>query len=63
MVNNPPANAGDMRDLNSIPRSGRRLEKYQLELTGKKAIVTLEIRTDWRKSKHGIDNPWDALRV
>ena len=31
MVNNPPANAGDTRDVNSIPRSGRKLEKYQLE--------------------------------
>ena len=27
MVKNPPANAGDSRDVDSIPRSGRPLEE------------------------------------
>ena len=27
MVKNPPANAGDIRDLGSIPRSGRSLKE------------------------------------
>ena len=48
MVKNPPANAGDARDLGSIPGSGRPLEKEMATHSS-----TLAWRIPWTE-----ETPW-----
>ena len=40
MVNNPPANAGDIRDMGTIPGSGKSLPVFMLgESHGQRSLV------------------------
>ena len=51
MVKNLPANAGDIRDMSSIPRLGRSLEK---EMATHSSILAWRI--PWREEPGGLQS-------
>ena len=61
MVKNPPANAGDIRDIGSTPESGRSpgggndnpLQYFHLENSKDKGA--------WRATVHGVAKSWTQL--
>ena len=57
MVKNPPANAGDARDVSSVPMWGRSLEK---EMAVHSRILAWEI--PWTEES-GSYSPWGCKRV
>ena len=61
VVQNPPANAGDIRDAGSIPGSGRSLEK---EMATYSSFLAWRIPMDrgaWRATVHGVAKSWTGL--
>ena len=62
VVKNPPANAGDIRNLGSIPGLGRSLEKG---MATHSSILCLENPLDrgtWWATVHGVTNSWTRLK-
>ena len=52
MVNNPPANAGDARDMGSIPRSGRSLGEGSSKPFQYSLLENPTDRGAWRATVH-----------
>ena len=54
VVRNPPSNAGDARDVNSIPGSGRSPGVGNGNLLQYSCLESSMDRGDWRAAIHGV---------
>ena len=54
MVNNPPANAGDVRDAGSIPVSGRAPGRVNGNPLQYSCLENPMDRRDWRATVYGV---------
>ena len=65
MVKNPPASAGDVRDVGSIPGSGRSPGEGNASIPYPLQHSCLENRMDrgaWRATVHGVKRSWTRLK-
>ena len=58
MVKNPPANAGDRRDMGLIPGSGRYLGGGNGNLLQYSCLENPMDRGAWRATVHGVTKSW-----
>ena len=58
MVKNLPANAGDVREVSSIPGSGRSLEGGNGNPLQYSCLENSMDRGAWRATIHGVTNSW-----
>ena len=58
MVKNPPANAGDIRDMGLIPGSGRYLGGGNGNLLQYSCLENPMDRGAWRATVHGVTKSW-----
>ena len=54
MVKNPPASAGDIRDMGSVPGSGRAPERGHGSLLQYSCLENPMDRGDWRATIHSV---------
>ena len=62
MVKNPPAKAGDLRDVGSIPGSGRSLGGWQGNPLQCFGLENPMDRGAWRATVHGVAKSWTQLK-
>ena len=58
VVNNLPANAGDVRDVGSIPGSGRSSGEGHSNPLQYSSLENPMNRGDWRATVHGVIKSW-----
>ena len=62
MVKNLPANAGDMRDVTSIPRLGRSTEGRHDNPLQYSCLENPMDRRAWWATVHKVTNSWTGLK-
>ena len=62
VVKNPPANAGDIRDVGSIPGSGRSPGEGHGNLLQYSCLENPMGRGDWWATVHGLQRGWTQLK-
>ena len=62
VVKNPPANAGDVRDVSLIPRSGRFPGGGQENPLQYSSLENPMDRGGWWATVHGVADSWTQLR-
>ena len=62
VVKNPPAKAGDLRDVGSIPGSGRSLGGWQGNPLQGFGLENPMDRGAWRATVHGVAKSWTQLK-
>ena len=62
VVKNPPANAGDIRDVGSIPGSGRSPGEGHDNLLLYSCLENPMGRGDWWATVHGLQRGWTQLK-
>ena len=62
-VKNLPANAGDARDMSSIPGSGRSLGEENGNLLQYSCLKTSIDRGVWQAIVHGVSKSWTPLSM
>ena len=62
MVKNPPANAGDIRDMGSIPGSGRSPGEGNGNPLQYSCLENPTDRGAWRASTHGVTKSQKQLK-
>ena len=62
MVKNPPANAGDIRDMGSIPGSGRSPREGNGNPLQCSCLENPMDRRAWRAAVHGVTKSWIRLK-
>ena len=63
LVNNPPANAGDVRDMGSIPGSGRPPGEGPGNLLQYSYLENSMDRVTWPPIVHGVKKSQTRLKV
>ena len=58
VVKNPPANAGDIRDIDSIPGLGRSLGGWPVNPLQYSCLENPMDRGAWRATVHGVAKNW-----
>ena len=61
MVKNPPTNAGDVRDVDSIPGSGRFPGEGNGNPLQYSCLESSVDRGTWRAAVHGVAKSWTRL--
>ena len=61
MVKNPPTNAGDVRDVDSIPVSGRVPGEGNGNPLQYSCLESSVDRGTWRAAVHGVTKSWTRL--
>ena len=61
VVKNPPTNAGDTRDVGSIPESGRSLRVGNGDPFQYSCLENSKDREAWRATVHGAARSWPQL--
>ena len=62
MVKNPPTNAGDIRDIGSIPGSGRSPGGGHGNPLQCSCLENPMVRGSWRATVHGVAKSWTRLK-
>ena len=62
VVKNPPANAGDVRDVGSIPGSGRSPGEGNGNLLQYSCLENTMDRGAWQATVHGVTKSWTQLK-
>ena len=62
VVKNPPANAGDIRDMSSIPESGRAPGGGHGNPFQYSGLENPMDRGDWWVTAHGVAKSWTRLK-
>ena len=62
VVKNPPASAGDARDMGSIPGSGRSPGEEHDNLLQYSCLENPMDRGTWRATVHGVTRSWTGLK-
>ena len=62
VVKNPPASAGDARDMGSIPGSGRSPGEEHDNLLQYSCLENPMDRGTWRATVHGVTRSWTRLK-
>ena len=62
MAKNPLANAGDIRDLGSIPGSGRSSEEGKGDPLQYSCLENPMDRGAWKATVHGVTKSWIQLK-
>ena len=62
MVKNPPANAGDIRDVGSIPGLGRSPGEGNGNPLQYPCLENLMDRGAWQATVHGVTQNWTQLK-
>ena len=62
VVKNPPANAGDVRDVGSIPGSGRSPGEGNGNLLQYSCLENTLDRGAWQATVHGVTKSWTQLK-
>ena len=63
MVKNPPADAGDIRDMGSIPESGRSLGEGHGNPLQYSCLENPMDRGTWRATVHGVTKESDTTEA
>ena len=58
LVKNPPASVGDIRDMSSIPGSGRSPEEGHGNPLQYSCLENYKNRGDWRATVHSVAKSW-----
>ena len=62
MVKNPPADAGDIRDMDSITGLGRSFGRGHDNPLQYSCLENLMDRRDWRATVHRVAKSWTQLK-